>query len=190
MEKTTLSRNYLAAILNGDHAMLRQLYHDLYPMMRSLIQEKGGTEDEAKDAFQEAVMVIFSKAKSPEFQLTSQFSTFFCGVAFNQWRSYRKKKVNSEVMIPDSMEFTAEGQPELDHSRLERQKLFDKAFARLGEDCRELLLLFFQKTPMKDIAGLRGYATDNYARVRKHECQGHLIGFIKSDPEYRELLND
>ncbi len=189
MEKTAPVHDHLTAILTGDRTMLRQMYQALYPMVRSIIKGKGGTEDDTKDAFQDAVMVIFSKAKQPGFQLTSQFSTFFCGVAFNQWRSQHKKKVNSEVMIPEGMEYTAEGQPELDHGRLERQKLFDKAFARLGEDCRELLLLFFQKMQMIEIAEIRGYGSDNYARKRKHECQERLIGFIKSYPEYRELLN-
>lgn len=189
MEPGAMIRDYIAAILSGDHTLLRQLYRELFPMVRQMVRENGGTDDDAKDVFQDSLMVIHARAKEPDFQLTSQFSSFLYGIAYNRWRSRRKKKSNQEVTIPEGMEYTADGQPEFDHDRLERQKLFDKAFAQLGPDCRELLLLFFQKTPMTEIAARLGFASDNYARKRKHECKERLFDLIKKHPEYRELLN-
>jgi RNA polymerase sigma factor (sigma-70 family) len=189
MEQTTVTHPFLAAILSGDRTLLPQLYRELFPMVNKMVWENGGTEDDAKDVFQDALMVVYARAKQPGFQLVSQFSTFFYGVAFNQWRSRRKKKQYSEVRIAEGMEYTADGQPEFDHHRLERQKLFDKAFAQLGADCRELLLLFFQKTPMEEIARQMGYGSKEYAAKRKHGCKERLIELIKNYPEYRELLN-
>ncbi len=189
MEQTAITMDYIAAILDGNRETLRRLYREFFPMVRQLLRENGGTDDDAQDVFQDALIVVLARAKQPDFQLTSQFSSLLYGIAHNLWRSRRKKKTNREVMIPEEMEYTAEGQPEFDHDRLERQKLFDKAFAQLGPDCRELLLLFFQKTPMTEIAGRLGFASDNYARKRKHECKARLLELIKKYPEYRELLN-
>lgn len=189
MEQTTATRDYITAILDGDREMLGQLYRELFPMVRQLARINGGTDTDAEDLFQDALMVVLAKAQRADFQLTSQFSSFLYGIALNLWRSRRKKKSNQEVMIPEGMEYTDGGQPGFDHDQLERQKLFDKAFAQLGPDCRELLLLFFQKTPMSEIARILGFAGDNYARKRKHECKERLLELIKKYPEYRELLN-
>lgn len=189
MEQTLVTHDYVAAILSGDRTLLQQLYRELFPMVRKLVWANKGTEADAKDLFQDSLMVVLSKAKMPGFQLTSQFSTFLYGIAINLWRSQQKKKHHTEVTIPDGMEYISEPQPEFDHKRLERQSLFDKAFAQLGDDCRELLLLFFQKKPMTEIAERLGFASDNYARKRNHICKGRLIELVKNYPEYRELLN-
>ncbi len=185
----TMTEDFVAAILTGDRTLLPKLYQQLFPMVKSLVKKNGGTEEDAKDVFQDTVMVIYHKAKEPDFQVTSQFSTFFYSIAFNLWRSRRKKKSNQEVTIPEGMEYIADGQPEFDHLKLERKTLFDKAFTKLDAGCRDLLLLFFQKTPMREIAERLSLASENYARKRKHTCKGRLIEIIKSYPEYRELRN-
>ena len=131
-------------------------------------------------------MVIYEKAKHPGFQLTSQFSTFLYGVCRNLWLSHRQKKSSKEVTIPDDAKYLSGELPDLDFAAMERRKLFDKAFARLGEDCQKLLLLFFQKVRMEEIARLMGYSS-SYARRRKFMCKEHLTELVKSYPEYFEL---
>ena len=92
-------------------------------------------------------------------------------------------------MISEDAQYIADDLPEFDHLKLERQSLFDKAFARLGEDCQKLLLLFFQKKPMDEIAVEMGFGSDNYAARRKHTCKERLVELVKSYPEFRELRN-
>lgn len=189
MEQPAVTHEYTTAILTGDTKQLQQLYRQLFPMIRDMVWKYGGSEQDARDVFQDAVMVVFHKAKQPGFLLTSQFSTFFYGIALNVWRSRRKKKSNSEVMIPEDAQYIADDLSEFDHLKLERQSLFDKAFAQLGEDCQRLLLLFFQKKSMDEIAAEMGFGSDNYAARRKHTCKERLVDMIKSYPEFRELRN-
>ena len=96
------------------------------------------------------------------------------------------KKSSKEVTIPDDAKYLSGELPDLDFAAMERRKLFDKAFARLGEDCQKLLLLFFQKVRMEEIARLMGYSS-SYARRRKFMCKEHLTELVKSYPEYFEL---
>lgn len=189
MGQTTAPQDYITAILTGDPKQLQQLYRQLFPMIRDMVWKYGGSEQDARDVFQDAVMVIYQKAKQPEFQLTSQFSTLLYGIALNLWRSHQKKKTNQEVMIPEDAQYIADDLSEFDHLKLERQSLFDKAFAQLGEDCQRLLLLFFQKKSMDEIATEIGFGSDNYAARRKHTCKERLVDMIKSYPEFRELRN-
>jgi RNA polymerase sigma factor (sigma-70 family) len=189
MEESLMTADYVAAILKGDPTLLRQIYQKNFPLISNLIRQNGGTEEDAKDVFQDAVMVIYEKAKLPGFQLTSQFSTFFYGICRNLWGSRLQKKSFTEVTIPDDVKYMADKLTDVDHAALEQRKLYDKAFARLGEDCQKLLLLFFQKIPMEEIAAIMGYGSEGYARRRKFMCKEHLTELVKSYPEYQELRN-
>lgn len=182
--------DYLTAILTGDRSGLRHLYEAQFPVIRGLIRDYGGSESDAKDIFQDAVLVVYQKARQPGFQLTSQFSTFFYGVCRNLWLNRRtKKSASAEVTLSEDAKYIAEeSDPDQDMLHVERGNLFWRAFRLLGDDCRKLLELFFQKTPMDTIAAQMGYGSEGYARRRKHQCKDHLTELVKKDPAYRELL--
>ena len=187
MKKSILETDYTYAILHGDPTILRQMYQTIFPLITNLIRQNGGTEEDAKDIFQDAVMVIYEKARQPDFQLTSQFSTYFYGICWNLWGSRLQKKSFSEVTIPEDIKSIAGDIPDVDFTEVEKQKLFDKAFESLGEDCQRLLLLYFRKMPMDSIAREMGYASEGYARRRKFMCKEYLTELVKGYPEYAEL---
>lgn len=165
------------------------MYATLFPAIRRLIQEHGGSEDDAKDVFQDAVMVMYEKAQRPDFQLTSKFSTFLYSVCQNLWRSRQQKKSALELTIPDHAKYIIDESSQLDFLQVERGKLFYKALRQLGADCQKLLELFFQKQSMDEIAQAMGFASEGYARVRKSQCKDRLVEIIKKDPEFPELQN-
>lgn len=163
------------------------MYVTLFPAIRRLVQDYGGSEDDAKDVFQDAVIVVYEKARRPDFQLTSKFSTFFYGVCRNLWMSRRQKKSAAELTIPDTAKYIPDDSSEPDLLHVERGNLFYKALRQLGADCQKILELFFQKRSMDEIAQAMGFAGEGYARVRKSQCKDRLVDLVKNDPAYREL---
>ena len=181
--------DYLSAILSGDRTVLTRMYGALFPLIRRLILDNGGSEADAKDVFQDAIIVLYEKAKKPDFQLTSKFSTFFYGVCRNLWWSRQQKKSASEVTIPEHAKYIPDEASEVDLLQVERGKLFYKALRALGEDCQRLLQLFFQKLSMDEIAREMGFASEGYARRRKSQCKDRLVELIKNDAEFPDLQN-
>jgi RNA polymerase sigma factor (sigma-70 family) len=180
--------NYLSAILSGDREILNRMYANLFPMIRSFVLSNyNGSEDDAKDVFQDAVIVIYEKAKNSDFELTCKFSTFLYRVCRNIWMSRQQKKSASEVTIPDDAKYIADEDSQIDLLQIERGKLFYKALRQLGTDCQKLLELFFQKRNMDEIASEMGFASEGYARRRKFQCKDRLIELIKKEDEFTEL---
>jgi RNA polymerase sigma factor (sigma-70 family) len=182
--------NYIAAILKGDRADLLRLYELQFPIIRSLIRNYGGSEADAKDIFQDAVLVVYQKAQQPDFHLSSKFSTFFYGICRNLWLNRRTKKSASyEVTYTDAVKSIGDDSS-LDEDLLyvEQGNLFWSAFRKLEEDCKKLLELFFQKIPMEVIAVQMGYGSGGYAKRRKLQCKDRLTELVKKDPAYRELI--
>ncbi len=180
-------KHYLSAILSGDRIVLTRMYAKLFPMIRRLILDHGGTEDDAKDIFQDAVVVIYEKAQKPGFELTSKFSTFLHGVCRNLWMSRRQKKSAQAVTIPEQAKYIRDESAEVDLLQLERGNLFYKSLHLLGADCQKVLVLFFQKRSMEEIAEEMGFASEGYARRRKSQCKDRLVELIKNDAAFEEL---
>ncbi|MEO6039573.1 MAG: sigma-70 family RNA polymerase sigma factor [Saprospiraceae bacterium] len=182
--------NYLAAILEGDRTALRLLYEVQFPVICGLIRNYGGSEADARDIFQDAILVVYQKAQQPDFQLTSQFSTFFYGICRNLWLNTRtKKSASAEVTFTEDVKYiTDEIALEDELLYVEQGNLFWSAFRQLGADCQQLLELFFQKIPMETIATRMGYGSEGYAKRRKRQCKDRLIELVKKNPAYRELL--
>jgi RNA polymerase sigma factor (sigma-70 family) len=179
--------DYIAAILSGNRTVITRMYSSLFPSICRLVRDYGGSEDDAKDVFQDAVIVVYEKARHPDFQLTSKFSTFFYGVCNNLCRSRQQRKSAAEVAIPDQAKYIPDDSAVVDVLQVERGRLFYQALRALGDDCQKLLELFFQKHTMEEIAREMGFASEGYARRRKSQCKDRLIELIKNNPSFAEL---
>jgi DNA-directed RNA polymerase specialized sigma24 family protein len=67
-------------ILNNSEIVLKRLYTTYFPMILQLIINNNGDEDDAKDIYQEAIIVLYNKIKSGEFELSSKLKTYIYSV--------------------------------------------------------------------------------------------------------------
>ncbi len=190
MDKKTTKDPYLTAILNNEPQVLKKMYKEFFPLILKLITSHGGNEEDARDMFQEGIMVVFEKAQDPGFELKSKFSTYLYGICRFLWFNRRQKKSFQEVTIPEDATFISDELADMDLEARERRSLYEKAFLQLQEDCQKLLQLFFQKISMEKIAALMGFSSEQYARKRKFTCKERLVALVKSQPGFSELLNE
>src|SRR4026209_1620804 len=85
-------------ICKGDEKALEFLYQKYYRMMTKLVITNSGTEEEARDVYQDALIVFWQKATSGNLVLTSKMSTYIYSICQNLWRKEldRKKRLSSE----------------------------------------------------------------------------------------------
>ena len=85
-------------ICKGDEKALEFLYKKYYRMMTKLVITNSGTEDEARDVYQDALIVFWQKATSGNLVLTSKMSTYIYSICQNLWRKEldRKKRLSNE----------------------------------------------------------------------------------------------
>ncbi len=176
----------IAGIRTGDRKTVDSIWTDLFPAVRKWVRDCGGSDDDAKDVFQDALMVIYDKAGKPDFQLTSKFSTYFLGICRNLVGNLFQKRYRRDVTLSDELKSIAE-EP-IDYEVRDRKKLLDNARKQLGHDCQRVLDLFFQGISMVEIAASLGFASEGYAKRRKHQCKERLVDLVRSQPGFEELL--
>ena len=173
----------LSRISKGDESALEFLYKKHYRMMARAIKSNSGTEEEAKDIYQEALIVFWQKVASGELVLTSKISTYLYSVCINLWR----KELDRKSRTLDSSEEMYE---EINIDRKEQIKIIREAVNRLGRTCRDILSYhYFDGLSMIDIAKKMGYANPETAKTKKYKCKKRLDNFIKSKYQAGDFLD-
>ncbi len=188
-DRLKLEENYIEGILNGDRQLIKAIYEKYNKAILHLVETENGNFEDARDVFQEALMLVYQKAQSADFQLSSSFFTYFYAICKNIWRNKKRKKSNSEITLTDEMASMVEDIqiPEIEAN--EQYMLYRKKFLLLGKDCQELIRLFLQKVKMEEIMRIMNYNSVNYVKQRKFKCKAKLIKLIEKDPAYIELIN-
>lgn len=155
----------------SDEKAFAALYKHL-PMIKKMVMSKGGTAEDAKDVFQDALIIVHRKIAAPDFQLTSKLSTYLFSVCRYLWKDkMRKAGKENSVRFDEAIDKAEENEIEELAEKENRIKVAEQVILELGERCRELLLLFYAgKTKLKEIARKMGYSSENTAKNQKYKC--------------------
>jgi len=168
----------IQGIVIGDNRTISRIYKLYYPAIARMIINNNGTEDEAKDIFQESVLVLYNKVTQKQFELSSKLSTFLYAVSRRLWLKQltRKGSVANSSDISD-YEDILQVEEDMDKHQ-ENEAKFDKmnlALQELGEPCKTLLKDFYIKNlSMKDIQEKFGYTNTDNAKTQKYKCLQRL----------------
>jgi RNA polymerase sigma factor (sigma-70 family) len=168
--------------------VVRYLSDRYLPMIRLMVYQKGGTLDDAKDIFQDGLIIMLEKIDNKDFVLTCKFRTYLYCVCENLWKSILVKRqsasnyFNRRVEDNNDKDFT-----ELMDKELFR-KIFYDVFETLDPSCKKIMKLYWMEMSPKDIADKLGF-TYGYVRKKKCEGQAELISKAKNHPEYKRIMN-
>lgn len=162
----------LQGLASNDRESVETLYRQHYRMVQALIINNQGTTDDARDIFQEALVVLYEKARSGSFELNCQIKTYLYSVARRLWlkRLQQLQKFGPDI---SSIEETVPVEEEVEAQEQKNAEylMMEKAMMNLGEPCRSLLEAFYlQKKSMTEIAGNFGYTNADNAKNQKYKC--------------------
>jgi len=184
------------AIIDGlkkrESGIIRYVYKEYYPTIKFLITTNSGTETDAEDVFQDALVVLYRKIARENLVLTSSFKTFLYSICRNLWLQRLDRRVFSNQFqdmeeLGNLQESHYFEQPEEDQ---DKYRLFQQHFLRLSEDCQKILQLFLSKVSLKEIAEIMGFKTEKYAKTRKFMCKEKLKNAIINDPNFNKYLTN
>ena len=168
-------------IQKGDETALDYLYTKNYRVIARYVTSNSGSADEAKDLFQDGLIVFWQKAASGNLVMTSKISTFLFSICKNLWRkelSKKARKNDSDVPTADY----------IDYEQKERADVVEKAISKLGETCQKVLMYYyFDKMSMQDIADKLGFASANTAKTKKYKCKNELEKIVRAEYEYKDF---
>lgn len=180
----------IAGILNDDDAALQRLYQLHFPMALYFVQSNNGTEDDAKDIFQEAVIVFYEKIRAGQLELNCQIKTYLYSICRRMWlkKLARSSRFSTGLIEDTETELT---NAEEDAEQAEQNELkfavMCQALEQLGEPCKSLLEDFYiRSVSMADITLRFGYNNVDSAKNQKYKCLMRLKKLFFTDYQMPE----
>lgn len=169
---------------------LISLYQDAFPLVARHISRMGGSFEEAKDLFQDALIIYYEKVERTEVVLKYSEKSYLFGIARHLWNKHYKE---SSYQVPldqfgagfdEGLELSDPGYEEISAPRLMR--LLQTA----GQKCMELLSAFYyERMDMKEIASRFGFSGSRSATVQKFKCLEKVKETVKEKSlKYEDIL--
>ncbi len=156
--------------------LFMRLYREVFPLVASFIQLRGGNQEEARDIFQDALVVYYQKLVSGIWEEKSEISThgYLLSICRNMWYNKANKVKNLISLNPDDQEIPFEENTEIAN---EKMLAFVSA---VSKKCLEILQSFYyHKQSMHDLASEFGFSSTRSATVQKYKCLEKVRDKIK-----------
>jgi len=180
----------LAGIRREDETAVAYLYKQHYPMVLHFVLSNNGTEEEAKDIYQEAVILFIEKIREETLELNCLIKTYLYSVCRRLWLKRLAFKSRFGGAVTESDKFVDVADDVVEYE--EREASFTKmaeALVLVGEPCKTLLEDFYmQDLSMQEITEKFGYTNADNAKNQKYKCLLRLkrlfFNLYKSEVEH------
>jgi len=165
-------KQILEGLALNDRAVIEAIYRDNYPMVQAFIINNNGNSDEARDIFQEAMIVVFEKAFAGSLELNCLLKTYIYSVCRRLWLK-RLQQLQRYGSLIENVEETVSVEEDMEQHEKQNADfiMMENAMSKIGEPCKSLLDAYYiQKKNMQEIAVDFGYTNADNAKTQKYKC--------------------
>ncbi len=162
----------LKGLADNSRKAVETIYKENFKMVQTMVVGNNGSLDDAKDIFQESMIVLYEKVKSGSFELNCLIKTYLYSVCRRLWlkRLSQAQRTSPEIESLEEL-VPVEEEIEMHEQRNADFHIMEKAMQSLGEPCKSLLEAYYlQKKNMVEIAGSFGYTNADNAKNQKYKC--------------------
>ena len=146
----------ISAIKRGEvlrDKALQQLYHNdkLKRTVFGYITTHGGNVHDAKDVFQDTLVLFDRQIRENNFKGQSSLVTYFVGIAKWRWVSNRRKFGGNLELKSEHFDKVLES-VEARAIENERRDIIDEILTKIGDRCKTILKLYKLSYSMEEIA--------------------------------------
>jgi RNA polymerase sigma factor (sigma-70 family) len=176
----------IECLRNRQSYVVHYLSDRYMPMIRLMVYQNGGTNEDARDIFQDGLIIMLEKLDNKQFALTCKFKTFLYCVCEHLWKTILdKRQAASNYLSKRSEPETDKDFTEVMDHNMYKEIFFD-VFETLDPISKKILKLYWQEISPQEIADRLGY-TYGYVRKKKCEAQSELTEKVKKHPGYMQI---
>src|SRR5688572_17212733 len=154
--KMDITQEFLLPDINKP---VRHLYEYYFEDAATEIRMRGGTDEDAADMFQEAVLILIDKIKSGKFREESSNKTFLIGIVRNLWlfeKRTRERRSTREMQftMSENDSFTSFDDRDLDNRVFSKSctETIETIFKQVGDVCSRILIgFYYEKSSIKNL---------------------------------------
>jgi RNA polymerase sigma factor (sigma-70 family) len=190
--KRLTDEEIIIGLRKRDNRVLQYIYKNTFNAVKQLVVHNAGSDSDAEDIFQEALIIVFKKLRDePDFKLTATFTTYIYSISRLIWLKHLKqiKKIEIDPLNRDMEERIEFEEPLPVEDKDLRMAIYQRTLSKIPVDCQKILRLTAEDITSKEIARQLGFRSEGYVRKRRHFCKEYLINKIKDDADYQEMFD-
>jgi RNA polymerase sigma factor (sigma-70 family) len=159
----------LQKLRQEENAAYNLLYQSYFNSIANYIRQNNGSEQDAEDIFQEAILILLSKARQPNFVLTASLKTYLFSISKNLWLKKIRTDKRMEVQPPtgDVDIIDLDEQPV---QNIKEEKII-AWLQKITANCQRILRsIFFLNEPMDRLMVKMGWKNKHTAANQKYKC--------------------
>lgn len=172
MSKYLRDKELLDGLAQNDKSAIEVIYKENFGLIQQMVVQNNGSEDDARDIFQESLIVLYQKSISEDFELQCQIKTYIYAVSRRLWLKRLQSKKIYDTPIDNYEEHISVEEDVDAHEKQDQQySVMKTALAKIGEPCKSLLEAFYvHNKNMQDISAYFGYTNADNAKNQKYKC--------------------
>nr|WP_121271970.1 sigma-70 family RNA polymerase sigma factor [Pedobacter schmidteae] len=169
---------------------LTALYQKVFPSVAKHIGRMGGSFEEARDIFQDALVIYYERLKGAKLELRNSEEAYLFGIARHLW--HKRYQQNSKQQSIDQLSDAFEERTDLndpDYTEVSSSRLL-KLLQSAGQKCMQLLSAFYyEKLDMDHLAQRFGFSGPRSATVQKFKCLEKVKETVKEKSiQYEDIF--
>lgn len=172
----------ITAIKDNNSIALKEFYTSNYPKVEALILKNSGSQEHAKDVYQEAFISMWNNVRNELFtpQNDSALQGYLYQIAKNKWMDVlRSKRFKTTQSLTEERTLFLKQEDTIEEDTYdEKLNITMTAFKDLGQPCKDLLKTFyFEKKSLREIA-LHLNIEETSVRNKKYRCMEKLRAIV------------
>lgn len=156
------------------------LYRTCFPDAAKLIRKMGGTVDDAKDTFHDALIIYLERKAAGKLELRDSAGAYVIGTARILWLR-AQRKMDTAILPQEVAEYVEE------ERSLPGESSLLQYLEAAGRKCMELLVSFYyQGSDLRRIAERFGWSGTRSAAVQKYKCLEKVRSLVKKNNSYAQ----
>ncbi|MES2266684.1 MAG: sigma-70 family RNA polymerase sigma factor [Bacteroidota bacterium] len=152
---------------------LMELYKSAFPAVAKYVARLGGSLEDAKDVFQDALVIYYEKAVAGNLSANND-KAYLLGIAKHLWFRKFNEGNNTSALQDELLNIADNADEHVSNSKVLQY------LASAGKRCMELLsALYYDKVSVKDAAEQFGYAGERSVTVQKYKCLEKVRDTVK-----------
>ena len=187
----------IVASLKNEKAMdaaVGFIYHNYYGILENFVVNNKGTKDDAADIIQETIIAFIEIVQKDKFRGEASVKSFLYTITKNLWFSEIRKRTSSDNRnrVFEKGKDLAEQETVQHMIKRESVNLIQELFQRLGDKCKQLLLMvYYEDLSMKEILErITDYENEQVLRNKKYKCMKQLEQMIQDNELIKTQLKN
>lgn len=153
------------------------------------LKKQGVNLQDAKDAVQEAFIVLDKKVRDGKYKSDKSLKNYFFGICNGRIYSNRRSvwRIGSDENMPVAI---IDDNPETEMVKTEKKTIIRKLLNQLDDKCRDVLTHYMLSFSMKEIRELMNLKNENTTRKLAFDCRLKLAELIDKNPTLKRYLKN